>query len=162
LTWSQNEIPFVAGFLDADGAIKIRVSRTDQYSLGYSTSPDITIDSSDVDVIEKVKSILIQNGIEVPQRQSFSNRGIPMTRLEIIKLTEVRKTLELLIPYLVGRKRIQAELMLTNILPIFESGRHLTKEGFIELMELRDVMVLSKKKDIRKYKTTYFKKLWNL
>ena len=162
LAWSQNEVPYVAGFVDADGAIKIRVSKSDMHHLGYTTSPDICIDSSDADVIKKIKKILNDNNINTPEHHSFSNRGIPMNRLEVTKLTDVRKILELIRPYLVGRKRIQVEMMLNTALPIFEKGEHLTKEGFIKIMEIRDMMVLSKKKDIREHTADYFKKLWSI
>jgi len=162
IVWSQNELPYVAGFIDADGAIKISIGQSKAYSLGHHITPDVCIDSSDTNVILKIKNVLEANNINVPQYHGFSNRGIPMQRLEIIKVEDIRKTLELVLPYLVGRKRIQAELMLKRVLPIFEEKRHLTKEGFIEIMELRDFMVLSKKKDIRKYNTDYFKTLWDI
>jgi hypothetical protein len=161
-TQNQNEIPYLAGFVVADGSMRVAVRRTKGRNDNYNFALCIGVDTSDMDVIIKVRNILLSHGIKAPETHSFNSNGVAMNRLEVTKFLDIKKVLELITPYMVGKKRIQAEIMLNGVIPIFEKGGHLTKEGFIRVMELRDVMVLSKKKDSVQFNASYFKKLWEM
>lgn len=160
--WSQNGIPHASGFWDADGAFMVRVAKESTYKIGYVMNPIIRGTSTDDVLISHIKEVLINNGIEIKESIEHTKKGKPDFRLAITNISEVKQICKLLLPYLVGRKQIQADIMLNKIIPLFEQKRHLTREGFIEIMEWREIMALSKKVPREKYSTQFFRDLWNL
>jgi hypothetical protein len=66
-----------------------------------------------------------------------------------------------LIP-LLGEKRRQAKIMVNELIPAFRQQKHHTKEGFIEMMKIKERLDEQKpmSKEDRKYTVEYFKDLW--
>jgi len=160
LRWSQCGIPHTAGFWDADGSFVLRVAKEKSHRLGFSMSPQIKGTSYDDLIIANIEKIFKEEKITYSVSTDSSTREeftITVTHLPSVKLV-----CELLFPYLIGKKKIQCALFLQEIIPRLERAEHLTKEGFIELLELRETISFTKKGNRKRYSAQYFKELWDL
>lgn len=160
LTWSQCGIPHTAGFWEADGSFILGVSKNKGYKLGFAMHPRIRGTSYDDTIIANIERLFKEKEI----RYSISTDKVGREEFSICvtHLPSVKKVCELLLPYLIGRKKIQCDFFLREIIPRLERGKHLTKEGFIGLVELREIISFSKKGNREKYLSSYFRELWHL
>jgi len=85
----------------------------------------------------------------------------PTVSVNVRSAEHIRNFLTPLLP-LLREKRRQAIIMLREILPRYEAGRHHTKRGFIELMRWKRELDREKPMgdEDRKYTVEYFEELW--
>ena len=162
LGWSQNGIPHVAGWFNADGAFMVRVSKTDAYKVGYSMQPYLRGSSTNDVLLSHIKMVLEEYEIGYVPSIEETKKGRPDYRLAITRVDQVKKICAILLPYLVGSKKVQCDILLNKIIPLFEQKKHLTREGFIEIMEWRDVMTRFKRVSRTKYNAQFLRDLWSL
>ena len=153
---------YVAGFFDGDGLVQLDVNKGKTYKIGHEVTPRIKITNARGDVIEEIKKWCKSHGIVAHTRvDKRGHRLRPLKILTINRLESVKKFCMLIYPYL-RVKREQVRILLFEIIPRLERGRHKTKEGFIEVMEFVDrVNSLKGGRRRNKYTADYFRKLWS-
>lgn len=161
ITWSQYGIAHTAGFWDADGSFVLKIAKDEAYNLDYAMSPQVKATTFDNTIIACISEIFDRHELQYSISEQTSRKRKYLS-VCITHLPSVRKICELLLPHLIGKKRIQCEFFLKEIIPRLEKGEHLTKKGFIKLAELREMIAFSKKGARKKYHSSYFKELWNL
>ena len=158
---------YVAGYFDGEGCVvgnifKVKGSRR---KFPFEIQPNIRCSSTDFDILQKTHDFLETHGLDV--KLYHSNKKRPeesdQQHLVIYGLENVRKFLELIVPYLKTEKKMQGMIMLKEILPRMKNGEHLTKEGFIRVVAYIEIMDSLKKGWQRsKYTVKYFRKLWGI
>lgn len=156
----------VAGYVDSEGAIKLGVAKADRYRLGYSTLPKVSIgqaESADMlaDFLESYADAIGVNSSTVYVDDSRENTQDTFN-WSVQGVENCEKLLGEISDLLIV-KRPQAEIMKNDILPLIRSGRHLSKSGFIRLMEMKQKMDSYKGGARRsKYTPQYFSELWGI
>jgi len=156
MSWNQKSEPILAGFFDGDGYINPIIKRKGR---GYSIRPTLQMGNRCSLILIELSSIL--NGLNIEYRWGFNKRD-EMIYININKFSHVKNLLEILFPYLLGSKRIQAEIMLREIIPRMERSLHRTKEGFLEIMEFVDRLNSHKVGKRGKYNRKFFIGVWRL
>jgi len=145
---------YFAGLLDSDGCIHLHVFRDRKR---MNAVPRISWDLKEANQLKTIFNRLAkQEGfrLSINQRQD-------RLRFVVSGVQNVKKFLNSIQPYLV-LKRQQADIMLKKILPFMERKKHLTKEGFLQLMEYADELAsLHFSQGRRKYNKSFFEKLWS-
>lgn len=156
---------YVAGYFDGEGCMACTVFRAEGRRLGFEIQPHPIVSSTDHDVIRKIGDFLLTKNINVKiyNRRRKSPNAQPQKQLLIYGLQNVKRFLILILPYLHTRKRMQTLILLQQIIPLMERKKHLTKKGFIEIMEYIDLLNDLKgggKRSI--YNANYFRELWGI
>jgi len=150
--WSQR--PILAGFFDGDATITSFIKhRRGGYELGIGTQ----IGNKCCLIIDEVSGIL--TNLEIEHTQARSKRD-GMNYINVNKRSQVEKLLRLIQPYLLGSKRLQAEIVLNEIIPRMKKNLHLTREGLLDIMSFVDKLNEYKGGLRGKYNRDYFIKEW--
>ena len=113
---------YIAGFLDGDGSIFLQLVRRKTYKLGYQVRASIVF-------YQKRSNIKVLNWLKHKLRVGYlRNRNDGLSEYTIVGLTEVRKVLQELEPYLL-LKRKQTKLAL-RIISRFDNRDSITT-GFL-------------------------------
>ena len=155
----------VAGVFDAEGSVQHKVGTESSKRLNYEQIPEIRcIQNQNGTILEELFQDYCDTfGIKVSlyKRAARDEVRNPTVAARIRSPENIRKFLSPLLP-LLREKRRQAVIMLREILPRYEEGKHLTKEGFIELMRWKRELDREKPMgdEDRKYTVGYFEDLW--
>ena len=156
LSWGQKPEPILAGFFEGDAVLGTDVKKRRQ---NYELTSLIQFGNSDSLLMEEVSLILDKLEVKYGWAQ---NRRDKMVYINIYKFSQVKNLLKILFPYLLGVKRIQAKIMLEEIIPRMEQDFHKTKDGFLEIMEFIDKLNSLKGGKRGKYNRNFFKEVWNI
>ncbi len=151
---------YLSGTFDTAGVITVKIQKDDRYTIGYDFQPMLTLNRMEpkTTVFGMIDEYAEEHGIKyrIEEQESGSNR------LVIDDLESIKRFLEPIIGGFI-QQREQAEVMLTEIIPAMEEGKHREKEGFYEMMDgvetLREASYTRKKS---KYTKDYFKKEWKM
>jgi exonuclease VII small subunit len=154
----------VAGVFDAEGWVGVSIVERPDRGIGYRAEPSAMIDQTGsggrlVGALEEwchannIKSSTYVNEMDGNRHDQFS--------LRIRNPTEVRSFLEAIESKLIVKYE-QAQIMLDEILPIFEEGRHNTKRGLLEVVEAKEKMDSYKGGNRGKYTMEYFEDIWDV
>lgn len=152
----QKDIAYIAGYFDGEGYLCNAIHSEDNMDTGYAMKQNIKIVSNDYDILEKIEKIFHTQNLKAHIRKK--KKGAK--EVIISSRASVKRFLEIYTPYFWGPKKIQAQIMLNQILPRMEKGEHLTKKGFIEIMGHVDKMNSFKGHNRGKYNQQYFKDIW--
>ena len=150
---------YVAGVMDSTSSITVSVAPQQNTRLGYTIVPRILMERHQEHLIGVVDNWALEHGINAKVKQHESNSGQKYT-YSIQSRGDVRKFLELIKPYIVV-KHDTIEIILNEILPRLEEGRHKTKEGFVETIEYADMVRESTARSNYKYDADYFLEEWS-
>jgi hypothetical protein len=154
----------MAGLFDAEGCVKLDVCGSQDRSISHEVTPAVGMkqvqDKTLLEVIFDKYCDISNVKYSVHKRERDKNRQ-PTVRATVRGADSIRNFLTPLLPLLYEKRR-QAVIMVREILPRYEDGVHLTKEGFIEMMKWK--RELDREKPMgqgdRKYTVEYFKELW--
>jgi hypothetical protein len=155
----------MAGLFDAEGSIRLDISgKPHPGSLHRSTPAADMVQVQDKTSLEMVFDRYCDvSDVEytLNKREARDQIRQPIAKARVRSAEDIRKFLTPLLPLLYEKRR-QAVIMLREILPRYEDGVHLTKEGFIEMMKWKRELDREKPmgQDDRKYTVEYFKELW--
>jgi hypothetical protein len=112
-TSSETDLAYFAGIIDGEGWIGLQKRFERNRFTTYK--PTIRVTNTDANIIERIQEIWLKLGVnghlyETTQGPSVAN-GKPVMYLQIQKQTLLKKTLEAVLPYLVG-KRARAAMLL--------------------------------------------------
>lgn len=154
-----------AGLIDGDGSIKLNIGSKPKMKYDYLLNPSISLEA-EVRSFNEFNNFMDQlcSKLNITYTKQHTKRhGNPyIFRWSITGIKNVERLLKSIQPYLIW-KRDQCDIMLNEILPRMKEGKHLTKEGIIEIMYYADILAsLHGKNSRRKYSENYFRGLWNI
>ena len=118
---------YIAGFLDGDGCIMLQLVYRHDYVLGYQIRASVVFYQK-----QQYQSFLHWLQDQFDGVGYIRNRNDGMSEYAIVGIADVRKVLQLLLPYL-RLKKPQAEIALYVISQMPGSGRKMTKEKLLML-----------------------------
>lgn len=102
---TPEDLAYLAGLLDGEGCIAIQKCRVKGHLCNYGTNVKIT--NTDMNIIEKIQSILLSLGIN-PNIRVRGNENHPRWKswieVYLTKRANIKLFLENILPYLVGKK----------------------------------------------------------
>lgn len=147
---------YTSGYFDGDGSISLRIAKS-KTSVGYDCTPAVYIISAITRSLDKIEEWCQESKIKLNR---YIRRGPTYTEEIVISRRHCKAFLYLVKDYLWTTKREQAEITLSEVFPKIESQVHLTKEGFLDLMESIDKVNQLKGKRRGRYTRDYFAELW--
>jgi hypothetical protein len=163
----DTDLAHLAGYYDAVGNITVHISQTDDYNIGYQFQPVLRLNSpvnDDNPIIGKLMEYCEQNGVKYSLSEKAQSNDPEKKTYEWFckNPASIKRFLEPLMRYLVTQFEISV-VMVEEIIPRIEDGRHLEKDGFFELMEFADLIRESNRQHARmKYTREYFAEEWSL
>ena len=153
---------YVAGYFDGEGCVAPAIRQSKTINIGYTVQPNARIRSKDNDVLDEIHDYLDGFGITsriyvLPPKYEGVHS---MKDLVIYGLANTENFLLLISPYLHSSKHEQAKIMLSEILPRMKRKEHLTKSGFLKVIEHVDELNSLKNGVRGKYNSEFFKKIW--
>lgn len=146
---------WLAGFVDGDGNLTVTISRH-RNRLGYrefEPVPMITVTQKGTGILRKIKTEIGYGYVN----DRSEKRGAEYVLRSPFK--KVKELAESLLPFLKVKKE-DCEIFL-EICRMKDNGKHLSKEGMMNIAELRDKTNKRKPKP-NNYKTAeWFKRYWN-
>lgn len=146
---------YVAGVIDTSRAIKAGPRQAKDQSIGYTIQPQVIFRNQDDNLVGTVDKWAQQHGIQAHIKQhdksikwGIHDRGNIKIFLQAIK------------PYLIVQHEV-AEIMLNDILPALEAGKHTTRPGFLDVMAYVEQVRELQESDFKtQYTVEYFEELW--
>jgi len=154
----------MAGLFDAEGSITGCVQNSGGCSVNHIFNPGVELKQV------REKTLLRHIFDQYAEIAEFSYRIYersqrdgeqPTEHAAVRSADDIEAFLRPLIPLLYEKRR-QALIMVDEILPRYRDGVHLTKRGFLEMMEWKEKLDEAKPMDKadRKYTVEYFEDLW--
>lgn len=155
---AEIEQRYVAGIIDAEGSVRTTISSSEYGDVPYNigSRADMGLGEFPTDLKEIIDNHCSRIGVEPSYYRE--NEG-DVTRMVISGRESVESFLRSIYPYSII-KREQIEIMLEEIIPRMEDGKHLHKKGFLELMKYVDKMNSLKGGKRGKYVREYFVNEW--
>ena len=148
---------YFGGFTDADGCITMSTRKVKKWTKhGYNCYPLVTYTNYvQGDLIERFKDLC--ENIEANYCISKNDKLI---RFQVQGIKNVKNFLIAIRPYL-SIKKVQADIVLEKIIPYMETKKHLTRNGFIQLMGYADELAsFHGGSGKRIYTKQFFENLW--
>lgn len=156
------EQAYIAGLVDAEGSIGSGVHQDNSAKLEYSLSPHFVFSQANNPGLQKFCKYLEERDISYGRvEQSRDGNRNPVEKISLHGSSNLRAFLTDMKPHL-SVKRAQAEIMLNDILPIFERGDHTNRRGFLNVMYHVDRMNAYKGGVRGKYNLEYFEDEWGM
>lgn len=143
---------WLAGIIDGEGYFKVVVKRKITSGVGFEVMPCIDI-CQGVARKEQMRSLASNLGNVVVSEHPSPIMGGSMCRININGLDDIKFVLEKVQPYL-RFKKDDAEVF-GQIVGKISEGQHLTIEGFLDIVHMRENIAKSRKKPY-----TYRSYLW--
>ena len=155
------DIAHLAGAFDMKGHVTVEIFEKASATVGYTFIPKTQFSRPrwDETIVGKMTAYCEENYVTYDLIER-SGKKTSNYLIEIQGADNVRKFLTPLIPHLVT-KYPPAMTMLEQILPRYEDKRHLTKQGFYEMMGFVDILRQYRRGGHTKYSQDYFIELWS-
>lgn len=111
----ETNLAWLAGMIEGDGWISIQTYSAPGSKFNRAVKPTIGVSNQDARIIQAVKAIWLQLGVEgwigeaSPTASSYSTRT--MYAISTSKISNVNKVVKAILPYLRGEKLARAELV---------------------------------------------------
>lgn len=163
---NEPDVAHLAGYFDGRGSFIFSITKDDSYATGYSfrAACRLTVPTNrDDPTLGKFAAYCNEVGArysvaEVAQPRTNSNTS---DRLEIKQPASIRRFLEPLTPHFVTSYE-NSLIVLEEIVPAMEAGRHTDKEGLHDLMGWVDQIREAQDATNVKYDQDYFADEWSL
>lgn len=157
----QTDIAHLAGVWDGAGAITVHIGKSDRYSIGYQFRPILRLHhpADDEVLLGKLDAYCEEYGVKYNLKDRSNERSETVV-FQIIQHESIERFLTPLLPHLVSTY-YDACLMLEEILPAVREGRHKTKQGLFDLLDVADELRSSARHGSQpKYTKDYFATEW--
>jgi len=127
-------LSWLAGFIDGEGCFKVAIKKKAKAGIGFEVMPSIDISQSVLrrDKMESLSSLLSQRAL-VEHKSIIGN---DMACININRFEDIRLLMRDIYPYLFIKKAEGKVYM--QILDMIADGKHLTFNGFLEIVKLRE------------------------
>lgn len=149
---------YLGGLMDGSGAINVKITKNDNYTMGYNIIPQLTVSRPEPTSIQILDDWAAKNGIQASVNEYDEGKF----RFRIGRVQDLRRFLELLDPYIMAKEPIVVTL-LEDILPALQKGEYReSKQAFVEVAEMIDELrdISAYKDTDRKYTAEFFKNEW--
>lgn len=136
--WPKNVDPklgyYIAGFTDGEGSFNVSVKRRDDYTGAWKLSASFNISQKDRIILAKIKDVLRCGTLR--ERQD----GVVY-----YEVTNIKSLQEKIIPFferfgfLSANKKTNFSIFKKIVDLMYKNG-HLTKEGFMTIIQLREIL----------------------
>lgn len=149
--------PYVAGAVDFGSNLRVSVQKAADTKVGYRIAPQLHFTNSDRTPLGFLDEFCEQHDMH-PQTRSDNTSY----RLEVNRRDDLERFLRGVEPYLIGRAE-ETEILLKNLLPGLQMGKHSSKEGFLKMVQHADRIreIAGLRTDV-KYDEAYFREEWDL
>ena len=147
---------YYAGFIDNSSRMQISVSRSLEYRINHSASPQISIENKWAGGRFNVylEDFFEDLGISYSSSGDFRHVNVTINGLNDIETIIETIGSNLYIQY------PQAEFLFEQGIPAFRDGYHRTKQGLYELVSVFENFSTARVSANRKYTSEYFEELW--
>lgn len=151
-TDQQWKYPYVAAVVDFGSNFSLSVTDTGTVDVGYYIQPSIKISNTNATVIGFLDEFCENHGIE-PNVRETTNTFV----IEIGKRDDLKLFLQLVEPYVIAQDTA-VQIMLKNLLPGLQMGKHTEKRGFLKMMGYVDeIREHTTQRSKPKYTQNYFR-----
>jgi hypothetical protein len=161
---NDEQIAHLAGFFDAAGNISLRVTKDEDYRLGFTLRPIVRVlrPNEEDPILGKLMEYADDEAVKYSLTEISHGGGGSSTGFVITDTDSIERFLEPMFEYMVTQY-IRANIMLNEILPELEDGQHREKEGFVRLVSIADdIRRESASSKKVKYTEEYFREMWSI
>ena len=125
---------YLAGFVDGEGSFNVSLKRADDYKIQWKLAPSFNVSQRDISNLITLKKVLgtgtlrkRKDGViyyELRNYHMLIKRVIPFFNIFSFR----------------SRQKVRNFSIFKRILRKMEEGKHLTKKGFREIVELRETL----------------------
>jgi hypothetical protein len=137
----SNDANYIVGFVDGEGSFNISFIKRNDYKYNIKISPSFNISQKDREILEWIKSVFNCGTIR--------DRGDGVFYYEVQSIKSLK---EIIIPffnkYHLRTKKHTTFKIFSEIVNLIDKGKHLEKEGILEIYDLREKIVVAR---MRKY-----------
>jgi hypothetical protein len=137
----SNDANYIVGFVDGEGSFNISFIKRNDYKYNIKLSPSFNISQKDREILEWIKSVFNCGTIR--------DRGDGVFYYEVQSIKSLK---EIIIPffnkYHLRTKKHTTFKIFSEIVNLIDKGKHLEKEGILEIYDLREKIVVAR---MRKY-----------
>lgn len=106
------KLSWLAGMLEGDGFVSVTIGRSKLAKKGFNPKAVIGVTNQDPMIINEVDNIFRSIGVGAFVQENKTPKGLPIFLISTSKMTNVKKVIDSILPYLVGEKKARAELTL--------------------------------------------------
>lgn len=147
--------PYVASAVDFGSNLKVVIRDVDDAAVGYRLVPTLYIANPNRPVMGFLDEFCENHGLHPLIREKGENPT--RYQLEITRRDDLHHFLRLIQPYVIARQ-VPVDVLVEDLLPGLDEGKHSDEEGFLELMGYVDqIREHTHGTGKRKYTQEYFR-----
>ncbi|QRV15065.1 hypothetical protein JMJ58_19490 [Haloterrigena salifodinae] len=127
---------YAAAALDWGGNLKASLRKKGSSKFGYEITFEVSFKKSSPEAVGLIDEFCTDLGLNpkatIDERDEGDQYVVRLTRRD-----EVREFLEVVFPFLAARHE-QAEILLEDVFPALDEGRHRSAEGMVEVASMLD------------------------
>ncbi|NUC72589.1 hypothetical protein HTZ84_09750 [Haloterrigena sp. SYSU A558-1] len=127
---------YAAGALDWGGHLKASLRKKGSSKHGYEVLFEITFKKSSMEAVGLLDEFFTDMGLN-PKASVDEREGGDQYVVRLTRRDEVREVLEVVFPFLAARHE-QAQILLEDVFPALDEGRHREAEGMVEVASMLD------------------------
>lgn len=144
--------PYVAAVVDFGSNFRVEIPSDSGAKVGHRIVPELYFNHTEAAVIGFLDEFCTEHRLKPLFREREQN-----FRLEVGKRDDVRDLLRLVRPYIIAREQ-PVSIMLEDLIPGLEAGKHGDEAGFVELMKYVDeIRTHTTQRSEPKYTADYFR-----
>ncbi len=129
--------PYAAGALDWGGNLQASLRKKGSSKHGFEVSFEVKFEKASPEAAGLLDEFCEDLGLD-PKASVFDrDDGSERYRVRLTRRDDVRGFLEAVGPFVVARHE-QVEILLEDVFPLLDEGRHRTAEGMVELASMLD------------------------
>ena len=145
------DLAWLAGIIEGDGYISMTVYRCNKERLKKSfkmyVRPVIGVTNQDMTLVNHVDNLFRRLNATGHIREHTTPKGAPIAVISTTKMSNVKKILDAIFPYLIGEKKARAELVLKFLdIRLGKMNSSLDEEELVILKEMGERFISRKGK----------------
>src|SRR5664279_5695784 len=95
------KLSWLAGMIEGDGFVSVTIAKSPKSRNGFEARAVIGVTNQDVLIINEVDNIMRNIGVGASIQENKTPKGIPIFLISTSKMTNVKKVIESILPYLI-------------------------------------------------------------
>nr|BDD45109.1 hypothetical protein 41 [bacterium] len=129
--------PYAAGALDWGGQLQASLRKKESSKFGYEPTFGISFEKSSPEAVGLIDEFCEDLGLHPKAAVKSREDANDQYRVRLSRRDDVKEFLETVGPFLVARHE-QVQILLEDVFPALEEGRHQTAEGMVEVASMLD------------------------
>jgi hypothetical protein len=139
----SNDANYIVGFVDGEGSFNISFIKRSDYKHNIKISPSFNISQKDKKILEWIRNVFSCGTIR--------DRGDGVFYYEV---QDIQSLTKIIIPffnkYHLRTKKYTTFKIFSEIVDLIDKGKHLEKEGILYIYDLREKIVVARKRKYRR------------